>query len=110
MTAKVIAFTFSFALPLLVVRYLAQEAVGNYRQAFLLITNAVALLPLGFSMSAYYFLARETERRSAAVLNILVFNFCAGGLALLVLALFPQLLGSIFSTEVLSGLAPKIGM
>src|ERR1051325_10121430 len=83
LTAKVVGFAFSFVLPLLIVRYLDQEQVGNYRQAFLIITNAVIILPLGFSMSAYYFLARESERRGAAILNILLFNFVVGGLACL---------------------------
>src|ERR1700759_3705768 len=80
LTAKVVGFAFSFVLPLVIVRYLDQEHVGNYRQAFLVITNAVIILPLGFSMSAYYFLARERERRGAAILNILLFNFVLGGL------------------------------
>jgi len=89
--AKIIGFAFSFVLPLLIVRYLLQDEVGHYREAFQVITNAVIILPLGFSMSAYYFLARETERRGAAIFNILVFNFIAGGLACLALCLYPQL-------------------
>ena len=52
LVAKVIGFAFSFALPLLIVRYLTQDAVGHYREAFQVITNAVVILPLGFSMSA----------------------------------------------------------
>ncbi len=69
LAAKIVAFAFSFALPLLIVRYLTQDAVGHYRAAFQVITNAVIILPLGFSMSSYYFLARETERRGAAILT-----------------------------------------
>src|SRR5258708_5672818 len=90
LTAKIIGFGFSFVLPLLIVRILTQDDVGHYREAFQVITNGVIILPLGFSMSAYYFLARETERRGAAVLNILLFNFIVGGLACLTLFLYPQ--------------------
>jgi O-antigen/teichoic acid export membrane protein len=108
--AKIIAFGFSFVLPLLVVRYLTRDAVGAYRQAFQIVTNAVIILPLGFSMSAYYFLARETTRRAAAIFNILIFNFAAGGIACLALFLFPQILGNIFHSEELQRLAPKIGV
>lgn len=109
--AKIIGFACSFVLPLIIVRHLTQEAVGNYRQAFLVITNAVIILPLGFSMSAYYFLARETgARRGAAILNILVFNFVVGGLACLALQVFPQAIGHIFQSEELAQLAPKIGV
>lgn len=110
LAAKMIAFACSFVLPLMIVRYLAQDAVGEYRAAFQVITNAVIILPLGFSMSAYYFLARETTRRGAAIFNILIFNFVVGGLACLTLFLFPQLLGNIFHSEELTRLAPKIGI
>lgn len=110
LTAKIIGFAFSFVLPLLVVRWLTQDAVGHYRQAFQVITNAVIILPLGFSMSAFYFLARETERRAAAIFNILIFNFAAGALACLALFLFPQIVGNIFQSEELLHLAPKIGV
>ena len=110
LTAKIIGFALSFFLPLIIVRYLSQEAVGHYRAAFLVIMNAVIILPLGLSMSAYYFLARETERRGAAIFNILLFNFAVGGLACLFLFLFPQSLGELFQSEELTRLAPKIGV
>lgn len=110
LTAKVIGFAFSFMLPLVIVRYLAQEQVGHYREAFQVITNAVIILPLGFSMSAYYFLGRETERRGAAILNILLFNCVVGGLVCLGLFIWPQLLGSVFQTDEMTRLAPKIGV
>ena len=111
LVAKIIGFAFSFALPLLIVRYLSQEEVGHYREAFQVITNAVIILPLGFSMSAYYFLAREgRERRAAAIFNILLFNFVVGGLACLALFLFPQSIGNVFRSEELTRLAPAIGV
>jgi O-antigen/teichoic acid export membrane protein len=111
LAAKIVGFAFSFALPLLIVRYLTRDAVGHYREAFQVITNAVIILPLGFSMSAYYFLAREgPERRAAAIFNILIFNFVVGGLACLALFLFPQILGNVFHNDELLHLAPKIGI
>ena len=73
--AKITGFAISFLLPLLIVRFLTQDKVGVYRQAFQVIVNAVAVLPLGFSMSAYYFLNRDEEYRKATILNILLFNF-----------------------------------
>ena len=110
LAAKLVGFGISFVLPLMIVRFLTQENVGLYRESFQVITNALIILPLGFSMSAYYFLARETEeRRGGAILNILVFNFVVGGLACLLLNLFPELIGNIFKSEELTRLAPKIG-
>lgn len=108
--AKVVGFVFSFLLPLLVVRFLTQENVGVYRQVFQVIATTVAILPLGVSMSAYYFLSRETERRASTVLNILIFNFVVGGLACLALFFYPQILGNIFHNEEITRLAPKIGV
>lgn len=108
--AKIVGFAFSFFLPLIIVRYLTQEAVGHYRESFQVITNAVMILPLGFSMSAYYFLSRESERRSAAVLNILIFNFVIGGVACLLLNIYPEIIGSIFRNEEQTRLAPLIGL
>lgn len=110
LAAKIIGFGFSFVLPLLIVRNLAQDSVGVYREAFLVITNLTIILPLGISMSAYYFLARETTRRAAAILNILLFNFVVGGIGCLFLFLFPQSIGSIFRSEELTRLAPMIGI
>lgn len=109
--AKVVGFAFSFMLPLIIVRHLTQEAVGHYREAFQVIMNATTILPMGVSMSAYYFLARETpERRGAAILNILLFNFVVGGLACLALNIYPQLLGDLFQADELTALSPKIGV
>lgn len=111
LTAKIVGFAFSFCVPLVVVRYLPQDEVGHYRAAFLVIANAIIVVPLGVSMSAYYFLARETEeRRSSCILNILVFNFVVGGIAALFLYLFPQSIGSIFQSAEITRLAPLIGI
>ena len=109
--AKVIGFGFSFVLPLLIVRYLTQDEVGHYREAFQVIMNAIVILPLGFSMSSFYFLARETaDRRGAAILNILLFNFVVGGIACVTLFLYPQLIGNIFKSAELTQLGPLIGV
>lgn len=109
--AKTIGFFLTFLLPLLTVRYLSQTEVGIYRQSFQIIINSISILPVGFSMSAYYFLSRKDEsQRSMAVFNILIFNFLVGGIACLTLFLYPQLLGNIFQSEEITHLAPKIGV
>lgn len=110
LAAKVTGFALNTVLPLLVVRYLTLENMGVYRQAFLVTSNAVLVLPLGFSMSAYYFLNREPEKHSAAVFNILIFNFVMGAAAFLTLWLFPQILGTTFQSPELARLAPLIGV
>jgi O-antigen/teichoic acid export membrane protein len=110
LAAKTVGFALSFLLPLLVVRYLDQTQVGIYRQAFQVVTTLVAILPFGFSASAYYFLSRDKKDQPYIIFNILLFNFAIGGVACLLLAVFPQILGSVFQDAELSRLAPKIGI
>lgn len=108
--AKSLAFVFGFALPLLLVRRLSQTEFGLYKQAFLVVGTAAGILPLGFSMSAFYFLPREREKRGAIVFNIMLFNSLVGGLAVLVLLVRPGLLGLIFNSSSLVPYAPHIGL
>lgn len=110
MFAKTIGFVLSSLLPFLIVRLLTQDEVGVYRQAFQIVTNAVSILPLGFSMSAFYFLNREPEKHASVIFNILLFNFVTGGLACFGLYLYPQFLGNIFQSAELTRLAPVIGI
>lgn len=110
MSAKFIAFALSFLLPLLTVRYLTLDELGVYRQVFLVVTSCVAILPLGFSMSAFYFLNRGGENREKTVGNILIFNFLSGGIACAVLYFYPDLLGRIFQNEAMTRFAPSIGL
>ena len=108
--AKVLGFVFAFMLPLILVRFLTVDKVGVYRQAFQVVVDLVAILPLGLSMSVYYYLGRETTRRPAAIVNILIFNFVTGGIACLGLNLYPQFLGKLFQSGELTYLAPLIGI
>ncbi|HEU4509742.1 MAG TPA: oligosaccharide flippase family protein [Pyrinomonadaceae bacterium] len=106
--AKILAFGFSIALPLLLVRRLSQEEFGLYKQAFLVVGSAITLLPLGFQMSAFYFLPREKDRQGQIVLNILLFHLVMASVGALVLLLFPQLLTTIFHSADLVEYAPLI--
>lgn len=111
MFAKTLGFAFTFLLPPLLVRHLTQTEYGLFKQVFLVVGTAVAVLPLGFGMSAYYFLPREGERRRAqAVLNVLLFSAAVGAAGGLALVLFPGLLGRVFNDPTLVGYAPLVGV
>lgn len=112
MSAKTLAFLFSFALPLLLVRRLDRYEFGLYKQVFLLVGTSVTVLPLAFAMSAFYFLPREPEqrRRRQIVLNILLFYTAVGALACLALFVRPSLLAAVFRAPELTALAPLIGV
>jgi O-antigen/teichoic acid export membrane protein len=108
--AKTLAFMFSFALPLLLVRRLDQREFGLYKQVFLVVSTSVALLPLGFAMSAFYFLPREPDKQQQVVFNILLFNAAVGLLACVALVLRPSLLSVIFKSPEVASHAPALGV
>jgi O-antigen/teichoic acid export membrane protein len=112
MAAKTLAFVFAFALPVLLTRRLSQDEYGLFKQVFLVVSTATAVLPLGFGMSAYYFLPRETdpERRARVVFNVLLFSLAAGGAACLALVLWPGLLARVFGDPALVPFAPVVGL
>ena len=111
MFAKGLAFVLGFALPLLLVRRMSTREFGIYKQVFQAVSTSLVVLPLGFSLSAYYFLPREPEaRRGAVVFNIVAFNLCAGALVFLTLLLRPQLLSSLFGSPELASYAPLVGL
>ena len=110
LTAKLIGYFFAFLLPFLVVRVLSQEQVGTYRLIFQVIVDTAGILPLGFSLSVYYFLSRSPENRARTILNILLFNFVMGGIAFAILFFYPQILGTVLQSEEMTRLAPKAGI
>jgi O-antigen/teichoic acid export membrane protein len=110
MFAKTLGFAFTFLLPPLLVRRLSQTEYGLFKQVFLVLGTAVTVLPLGFGMSAYYFLPREDEKRRAqVVLNILLFSAAVGAAGSLLLALFPSLLVSLFNDSTFADYAQVTG-
>jgi hypothetical protein len=46
--AKTVAFAFTIAIPLLLVRRMPQHEFGLYKQVFLIVNSAVSMLPLVF--------------------------------------------------------------
>lgn len=110
--AKTLAFVFAFALPVLLTRTLSQNEYGLFKQVFLIVTTATALLPLGFGMSAYYYLPRENDvrRRGQIILNILLFNLIMGAAACLVLVFWPGFIATIFKDPTIPTYAPLVGI
>ncbi len=110
LTAKTIGFGLAIALPVLLVRRMSQEEFGLYKQAFFIVATVVNVLPLGFGMSAFYFLPRERARQGSVVANILVFHVVVGALAASVLVTWPGLLATIFSSPALPALAGRLAV
>jgi O-antigen/teichoic acid export membrane protein len=108
--AKTVGFVFSMALPLLLVRRMDREQYGLFKQAFLMVTTAMTVLPFGVGMSAFYFLPREKTRRRETVLNIVLFHALVGALACGALVLYPSILTAIFHDARLAPYANWIGV
>jgi O-antigen/teichoic acid export membrane protein len=110
MSGKTVGFGFSAALPLVLVRVLSLNEFGLYKQAFLAVNTAVWVLPLGFGMSAFYFLPRDEGRRGSVVFNVLLFNLVMGSLAGVTLWLWPSLLGVLFNAREIVDYAAPIAL
>ncbi len=110
LVAKTLGYAFMFLLPVLLVRKLSVHDFGIYKQVFLVVGTAVALLPLGFVMSAYYFLPRLGAQKRHVALNIVLFHLAVAGVACAVLVVRPDVLGAIFKDPSLATYAPVIGL
>jgi O-antigen/teichoic acid export membrane protein len=71
--------------------------------------TATNVATFGVGMSAFYFMPRYPERGGQIALNILVYNFVAGWIPLIVLAFWPQILKALFRTDALGPLAILLG-
>ena len=108
--SKFIAAILNIGLPILLVRLMAQAEYGVYKEAFLFVGTATNVATFGVGMSAFYFMPRHPERGGQIALNILVYNFIAGWIPLIVLVFYPQLLKSLFRTSALGPLAILLGI
>ena len=108
--SKFIAALLNIGLPILLVRLMAQAEYGVYKEAFLFVGTATNVATFGVGMSAFYFMPRHPERGGQIALNILVYNFVAGWIPLIILVFYPQLLKSLFRTSALEPLAVLLGI
>lgn len=77
--ANAFDYAMQFLLPVLLVRYLAPEAFGQYRLLWLAIMTLMVLLPLNMPQTLYYFLPRsDTATRRLYVHMTLLYLFAAG--------------------------------
>jgi len=109
LVAKTIGFGLTIVLPLVLVRTLSQTDFGVYKQAFLVVGSAVTILPLGFGMSAFYFLPRQHANHQAVVLHIFLVHLAVGALAGGLVALWPGVLVAIFHSTDLVPYAALLG-
>ena len=93
----------------MLVRVLAQSQYGLYKQAFLVVATAQSIANLGVGLSAFYYLPRHPEKGGQIALNILIYNFFAGLVPLLVAVFYPQVL-DVFKSRELQSFAILLGV
>jgi O-antigen/teichoic acid export membrane protein len=107
--SKFVAALLMIALPIVMVRLMSQQEFGVYKQAFMFIATA-AIVSMGVSQSAFYFMPRHPERGGQIALNIMVYHLIAGGFVLGVLLVYPQILQKLFRTDALNEFTVLLGV
>ncbi|MGH9827675.1 MAG: oligosaccharide flippase family protein, partial [Blastocatellia bacterium] len=87
-----------------------QHEFGVYKQVFLIVATSMSVLPLGVSMSAFYFLPRDGVDKGNIVLNVVLFHIVVGGAVLALLVLDPGILQTIFNSSEVVQYGPLIGL
>jgi O-antigen/teichoic acid export membrane protein len=100
----------TLVLPVTLVRIFDKTEIGVYRQIFLVIGTACNVLPMGFTLSAFYYLPRETKRRGLIVMNIVIFLTGVGIISGGAIAIFPQILNRIVNNGALAPYSGWIGL
>lgn len=108
--AKAISLALTVVVPILLVRLLNQTEYGLYRQGFLLLTTALAVLTFNYQYSAYYYFPQSPQRRLTAAWNAVLFEAMAGIAVFAVLAAWPRSVGWILGTQELVVFGPLFGL
>jgi O-antigen/teichoic acid export membrane protein len=108
--ARLFSFAATFAIPIVLVRVLAQAEFGVYKQLFLISGTAVPILTLGFTASLFYFLPRDGGNGNKFIMQALRVLVTTGGLAGLALALFSDELAAALSMPSARDFLPLVGL
>ncbi|MGD8395233.1 MAG: oligosaccharide flippase family protein [Candidatus Eiseniibacteriota bacterium] len=107
--ARGTAFAIAFAVPIVMVRVISQEAYGYYRQALFVFSFFQVILQLGMTQSLYYFYPREPGRRRALLTQTVLFLGAMGLGAALILSIGRRLVAAYFNDAYMAELAPLVG-
>ncbi|TDI93683.1 MAG: hypothetical protein E2O77_02420, partial [Caldithrix sp.] len=107
---KISAFTFSFFVPIALVRLYSQEQYGLFQQVLLIFNTFFAVLQLGMVNSLLYFYPRDIEKRQALLSQTLFFLLAAGTLFGISLFFFQNLIADYFNNPQIEPLLPLLGI
>ncbi len=107
---RVVAFLFSFAIPLVLVRVFSQTEFGIYKQIFLILGTLLSILSLGIPASLYYFLPREAKDRGLYISQTLAFLSVIGAIGVGIVIVFGENISLLLNNSALNEYAPYIGV
>src|SRR3989454_6680093 len=108
MLARLGVAAFTFAIPMVLARVLLPESYGTFKQAWLLSTTLVLVLPLGLNQSLVYFVPREPARRRLWESHALVLTTVLGAVAAALLLGLGPLVASAFHNRELASVMPYV--
>src|SRR5256885_5841696 len=108
MLARLGVAAFTFAIPMVLARVLLPESYGTFKQAWLLSTTLVLVLPLGLNQSLVYFVPREPARRRLWESHALVLTTVLGAVAAALLLGLGPLVASAFHNRELAAVMPYV--
>jgi O-antigen/teichoic acid export membrane protein len=108
MYARLLAAALGLGVPMVLARVLAPADFGTYKQAWLVAMTLHQILPLGMTLSLYYFVPREPEHRGAFLGQVLLFTTVAGAVAAAALLLARAPLEAHFGNPALLTALPWI--
>jgi O-antigen/teichoic acid export membrane protein len=107
---RVMAFAFTFAVPLVLVRIFTPESFGLYKQLFLIYSTFTAMLTFGFSGSLFYFLPKFPTERSAYITQTLLVLSTLGVLGAVILLSFREQIAAGLNNPALSSYIPYLAI
>ena len=112
MAGRLLGFTATFFVPIVLVRLFAPEVFGTYKQLFLVFTTLFALAQMGMAESLFYFLPSRRGESDAcagfAANSLLALGF-SGAVALAVLWGFAQPIAAGLNNPALAPHLPWLG-
>src|SRR2546422_222741 len=108
MLARLGVAAFTFAIPMVLARVLLPESYGTFKQAWLLSTTLVLVLPLGLNQSLVYFVPREPTKKRLWESHALVLTTALGAVAAALLLGLGPLVASAFHNPELTRVMPYV--
>jgi O-antigen/teichoic acid export membrane protein len=109
-SGRIIAFSFAFILPLVLVRIFSQAEFGLYKQLFLIAATVTSILSLGLPASLFYFVPNHLSERHGYIFQTLVVLACLGILGGGVLVTLKSQVAAAFNNPDLEHLIPYVGV